>query len=617
MIPSHDDAANLAAMDLDTLLSTLQSANDAYRSGSPIMSDEAYDHIYLAELERRHPDHPFLHQVEVEPSIGAGKVRHPVPMLSTDKVYTIDELRRFIARVEKAAASVGLAADEVAYRITPKLDGVAAAYRAGVFATRGDGLTGNDITHKLGEGIVIVGEGDVGELICSQAYFDEHLSDEFEHPRNFVSGLISADTLSERAMEALESGAIRLAMFASLPAATVSGVELIEQIDDLAARLNSEVDSLTDGTVIEVTNIEVQAELGSTSHHNNWVVARKTVGEMAVVTVEGITWSVGRGGRITPVLQVSPVRLSGATVENVTAHHAGNVLAQGIGIGGELRITRSGEVIPKIIEVVKRGEGGSVPNSCPSCDHETTMEDDFLYCHNHACNAKLGAQLEHFFAILGNVDGFGPFTCDALVENNVTSIGQIYDLSVSDFESMGFGPKQSENLIAELARSQQDEIEDWRWLAAFGIRHLGRGDSRKLLTQRHVTTLRGITAEDLSAIRGFGAITSESIANEIGARIDEIEVMLSRGFALRHSSEASVASYSAIAGKKIVFTGSMSESRSAMQDHARSLGAEVRSSVSGATDILVAGEKVGASKIAKAEKHNVQGMSEPEYRSLL
>ena len=181
---------------------------------------------------------------------------------------------------------------------------------------------------------------------------------------------------------------------------------------------------------------------------------------------------------------------------------------------------------------------------------------------------------------------------------------------------MGFGPKQAQNLVRELKRSLKDPIEDWRFLASFGIRHLGRGDSRRLLTNYSLSELPSLTAEEIQALDSFGPLKAPRIASELRSTWPLIDTMISLGFKLT-GARRTTTSGSPIAGLNIVFTGKMDTPRKVLQDQALLLGANPQSSVSGNTDILVIGENVGAKKIEAAQKHNTRVIVEKEYLEMI
>jgi DNA ligase (NAD+) len=207
-----------------------------------------------------------------------------------------------------------------------------------------------------------------------------------------------------------------------------------------------------------------------------------------------------------------------------------------------------------------------------------------------------------------------------MVAAGFDTLEKIYALQQADFEALGFGPVQSANLAGALAVSRTKLVEDWRFLAAFGIANLGKGDSRKLLTHMTLEDLLQAKQEDIEAISGFGGITSLSIHQGITSLRGTIDHMLALGFNLERTTlkEEVPTIDSPVSGQGIVFTGKMQHgNREDMQTQARNMGARVQTAVSGKTDLLVCGEKVGASKIKKAESLGVKIVSEAEYRQML
>jgi len=609
-------------LDLESLLIALDQLNSAYRAGQPLVSDDRYDHEFLARLRDLAPGHPYLQRVESEPAgvFGEEMVPHPFPMLSTEKAYTDGEVERFVERLARAARELGLSRSDQILRATMKLDGQGARFDGSRLYTRGNYLYGYEITRAIERGLVMVSRGaSVGEVVVLQSYFDENLADEFESPRNFVIGAISADEPREAALLAYQAGALRFVSYDTLPNWTGFPDDFLREHHDIRRDLHGQTPYLVDGLVVEATTEALRRHLGSTSHHHRYMLAVKEKGTTAEAVVRGVTWHTGRTGRVTPVLRIDPVTLSGATLQNVTAHHAGIVQTHGLGVGARIEVIRSGEVIPKIEKILETSAEVAVPEVCPSCGHGLEWEGDkFLACGNTlGCPAQVENGLRHFFHILGTADLFGPRTIEKLVAGGVTTLPGIYALTESDFLRHGFGHGQSDNLVRELARSRVIPVEDWRFLAAFGIRHLGRGDSRKLLAVIPLGALERATTEAIRAIPGFGVLTSEAVARGIRERLDVIRHLIGLGFNLI-LSEPTSAKESPIAGMGVVFTGTMrGGSREAMETEARSLGAQVQSSVSGITRYLVCGEKCGASKLNKARSLGVTLLTEAEYRKMI
>ena len=604
---------------IKTLVESLKKYNEAYRNGNPLVSDLEYDRL-VEKLKELDPDHPFLQSVEPEKFKGKRDIRHPVPMLSTEKAYTDVELERFVNRVIKEAGKIGI--QHVAFKVTAKLDGLAGRDDGNIFATRGNGEVGYEISSAFKKGVIPVGGRGlgIGEIVIVKSYFDSHLSHQFEHPRNMVVGIISSDTLNEFAQKALEDKQVVFVPYITLPAWEGSGNELLEHSEEIILDLISRTDFPIDGVVAETTDDAVKNYMGATAHHYRWQVAIKKKGETAVTVVEGITWQVGRTGNITPVLEVRPTRLSGATIRRVTAHHAGLIQKKQVGIGCQIEIVRSGEVIPKLEKVIKISDRYNIPQKCPACGMLLEWNNDFLKCNNPSCKAKIEQSISHWFKTLGNTDWFGIKTIQKLVDSGYDSLEKIYTMTIDDFIDIGFGPVQSKNLAEAIDISKNKSVEDWRFLAAFGISDLGSGDSRKLLSYIRFGDLMNAKAEDIERIHGFGAITSRSIATGIGRIRDTINHMLSLGFNLEKTDLANdiQISQSIFNGKRMVFTGKMNHgTREEMQASARKYGAVVQSSVTGNTQYLVCGENAGQNKIIKAKISGARVILESEYFDML
>lgn len=607
------------------LVAFLEQAVLAYRQGTPLIDDDTYDHVYLSELQQRAPEHPFLHQVEAEPEYGLGRLKHPEPMLSTEKSYSIDETRKWVNRILAEAKNSHIDESEIKVIVTAKLDGLAAMLREdGLLVTRGDGAYGNSISSAFDKGVVDTGEGmpGVGELVMEQAYFETHLKPlGYSHPRSICVGIVNSDEINEDFMRALKEGVIRYVPYFTLARWEGPLQELLEKHEEIQQQIRESSEYPVDGVVAEITHEKLKKILGSTSHHYRWQIAIKQRAASKQATVKTIIWQTGRTGRVTPVLDVEPIELSGAIVSRITAHHAGNVKELCLGKGAVITAERSGEVIPKIVGVTKPAGETIIPKKCDSCGHGLVWEGDFLTCANHMkCPAQIKNTLGHFFRTHGQVDGFGPKSIEKLVDAGIDTLEKIYASSEKQFKEAGFGDGQSRNLKMELNRSQSVQVEDWRFLASFGVAKLGKGDSRRLLQHIRLEHLSRATEEEIMQIDGFGQLSAAIIVAELKEMWPTIEHMMEIGFNLEETLQISESHSidSPIVGMKIVFTGKMLRaSRDQMKKHAMQLGAKVQSAVSARTDLLVCGENTGTAKISKAKENGVRMMSEDEYVELL
>jgi DNA ligase (NAD+) len=608
----------------EQLLAFLQLCNSLYRGGEPLISDLMYDQVFLAELEKRHPQHPYLNTVEPEAAFTGKTVTLPEKMLSTEKTYTQDGIDKWLSRLEKAAEEIGINPSQLMFRATPKLDGYA-AYDDGVsLYTRGDGRKGTDITRVFERGLIVGGNGQrgqgAGEIVVSHSYFNEYLAEHFENARNFQASIIKEKHLEQHALEAIQNHAAVFYPFCQLPNWQGSATELKVNFTDIVSQVLTLVDYDIDGVVFEVTDDTLKNHLGATRHHHRWQIAYKNNIDIAVVAVLSVTPQTSRSGRVNPVAELEPTKLSGAIISRATAHHYGMVKEQGIGMGTVIELTRSGQVIPKIERVITP-KTPQIPDNCPSCGSELIWDSDYLYCPNTTqCPAQIENTIEHFFRTLANNDGFGEKTIQKLHTAGINSVYAIYQLTLEDFVSMGFGEKTSQNLITQRQRSQTIAIEDWRFLGAFGIYRMGLGNCERLLQHYRLTDIFQLTVADIITIEGFAEKTSEAIVSSLTKIHDDFMRLYQLGFNLTVTPLLSeqTQNSSPIAGKIIVFTGTMLHGkRDDMVKQAKRLGAKVASSVTGKTDFLVTGTDVGAAKTAAATEKGVQVISENEYLALL
>jgi len=617
--------ANPQQLTDEQLLEFLQACNALYRSGEPLISDADYDFIFLAELQKRHPSHPYLETVEPE-VIAVGKtVTLPEPMLSTEKTYTRSGIEKWLSRLKKAAEDCDVDFSTLMIRATPKLDGYAAYDDGKVLYTRGDGRRGTDISRVFERGLIVGGNGErgqgAGEIVVSQTYFNNYLADYFENSRNFQASIIKEKELEQHALEAIQNHAAVFFPFSQLPAWQGTAAEVLADFEHVIETVYKLVDYDVDGVVFElIGNERIKKYLGATRHHHRWQIAYKNNVETAEVIVLKVTPQTSRSGRVNPVAELTPTKLSGAMISRATAHHYGMVKKLGIGSGTLIELTRSGLVIPKIERVIIPA-APQIPEHCPSCGSELVWDSDYLYCLNTTkCPAQIENTIEHFFRTLANVDGFGQKTVEKLHTFGINSIYAVYQLSMEQLQTMGFGDKTAQNLLDQLQRSRTEAIDDWRFLGAFGIYRMGLGNCERLLQHHHLLDIFDLTVEDVMNIEGFADKTSAAVVECLAKIKTDFMQIYQLGFNLIPTPLIAERqqNLSPISGKTIVFTGTMVHGkRDDMSKQAKRLGAKVASSVTGKTDFLVTGTDVGMAKIAAATEKGVQVISEEEYLALL
>ena len=610
----------------DQLIEFLTVANAFYRAGRQIISDADYDFTFLAELRARHPKHPYLQAVEPETAFAGKTVELPIRMLSTEKAYSKKDIEKWVARVEKAAKELNKDFTQILFKVTPKLDGFAAYDDGKRLYTRGDGRRGTDISRVLERGLSVADSGKrglgAGEIVVNRHYFDEVLAPYFDNPRNFQASVIKEKDLEEHADQAIKDKAAVFYPFNILPSWQGTWQKLNEEFDNIVKKMWTSTDFDVDGLVIEVLDSDLKELMGSTIHHHRWQIAYKINAESAEVRILKVTPNTSRSGRVNPVAEVEPTRLSGAMIQRATAHHYKMVLEKGIGPGALIELTRSGEVIPKIERVIEQAQP-EIPKHCPSCQSELVWDGDYLFCTNRLeCPAQIENSMEHFFKMLGNVDLFGSSTIKKLYENRVRAVEDIYRLKVTDFKSMGFGPKQSENLVAQLNRSRRERIEDWRFLAAFGVIRLGRGNCEKLLSHYQLEDIFKISKEDIAKIEGFAEKTADAVVEGLRRIKRHFNNIYKLGFNLERTTRKDDVvrdqKESPLSGMTIVFTGEMKHgTREEMEKEAKNMGARIGTSVTGNTSLLVTGDRAGATKTKDAEEKGVRILSEDNYLEMI
>jgi DNA ligase (NAD+) len=613
--------------DIEHLMPVLTLANDTYRIGSPLFSDTDYDFKLLAALTALDPNHPYLDKVEEEAEDGfEGKtVKLPQRMLSTDKAYTHDEINKWLKRIIKSSSELGIDASTLTIRVTPKLDGFAMYDDGKKGYTRGNGYKGTDITRVFERGLQLPENSSrglgAGEIVVNVKYFDDYLAGHFDNTRNMISSVIKEKEFNEHVSRAVHDGGVIFHPFASLPSWEGNIEKLKEEFKEITQNIWTVMPFDVDGVILEVTHEDIKAHMGATNKFHRWQIALKANDETAEVPVLSITPQTSKNGRICPVAELEPTRLSDAVLTRATAHHYGRVRNEGLGKGAIIELVRSGLVIPKIQKVIKSVEP-DIPTQCPSCNSDVEWIDDNLFCTNTVnCPAQIENTIRHFFFTLGNVDGFGASTISKLHEKGIATVSEIYQLTVDKLVAKDFGLKTAQNLINELDRSRNEPVEDWRFLASFGIKRLGRGSSEKLLAEIPLRQLPSATVEQITAIKGFAKVSAMAILSGLSQLGDQFEMLCNLGFNLEITplSSEREAIESPIANKVVVFTGTMVQGvRSDMETQAKALGAKVGKSVTGKTDYLVIGEKVGASKTNKAESiSSCNIITEAQYIDLI
>ncbi len=645
---------------MNELYEKLKEYNFHYHNNNEsLISDYEYDQLFdeLKRLEQKYPE--FKKSGEVTSIVGAqvdakfSKVSHSVPMLSLDNAFTYEDLIKFDNDIRKQA-------EKFTYVCEVKIDGLAMAvlYQNNLYqaVTRGDGETGEDVTHnvltikslpkEIGKSIEVRGEVFI-DKDNFQAINNENkrLNKKiFANPRNLAAGSI-------RQLDASVSASRNLDMFIySGPRFDFeSHIETLEYLQQLGFKVNpltQKVNSIEDvfkylekiekkrhdlkyeidGVVIKVNEYKIQDDLGFTQRAPKWAIAYKFKAEQVETYIKEITFQVGRTGKITPVAELEPTTVSGSVVSRATLHNEDYIIEKDIRVGDYVMIHKAGEIIPEVIKVVKEKRGNltefEMISSCPVCNSTLVKhnEDVNWYCDNYNCTAKITRKLAYFTSIDAmNIEGLGEKVIEQLYDEGfIKDIPSIYQLNShlnAILKLPGLGEKSIDQLLINIEKSKESKLE--QFITGLGIPYVGKKTAS--LIARHYPSLENLkaaTKDQLLEIEEIGPKIAESILQFVES--DEFEKIVKlindMNFQL---SAVKIDGDSEYLNKKIVVTGSFANySRKDIEDFFLQLGATVSSSVSKKTDYIIVGEKAG-SKLTKAQELGVTVITEEELNTLM
>jgi DNA ligase (NAD+) len=644
-----------------------------YVLDAPTVPDAEYDRL-LRELQVLENEFPELvtadsptQRVGGEPLAGFEEVRHRTPMLSLANAFSEEEIQRFHERVCK-----GLEVEHVDYVAEPKLDGVAISlrYDGGRLvraATRGDGLTGEDVTANVrtiaaiplkmerhGEATAWPARLDVrGEIYMPLAGFEafnrearEQGRKELVNPRNGAAGSLRQLDPRLTAQRPLAFFAYSLVADEALPQSHYDALQLlrawgfpvnpeVRRVRDAEGcleyyrEMGGKRDGLPyeiDGVVFKVEMREQQETLGYVSRAPRWAVAQKFPAQEEITRLVGIDVQVGRTGALTPVARLEPVFVGGVTVTNATLHNLDEVRRKDVRVGDWVIVRRAGDVIPEVARVVvERREGDlpefEMPASCPVCGSAVERvegEAAFRCTGGLFCGAQRIRSILHFASRKAmDIEGLGEKLVVQLVESGlVRSVADLYRLQHEDLAGLErMGAKSADNLLAQLERSKSPGLD--RLLYALGIREVGEVTAAALA--RHFGTLEGVMEageEALEDVPDVGPVVAghvhaffrEAHNREIIAELEQAGV--------RWQAVADERGEQPLAGQTWVLTGALAMPRARAKSLLESLGARVTGSVSAKTTVVLAGEAAG-SKLRKAESLGIEVIDEAAFEDLL
>jgi DNA ligase (NAD+) len=642
-----------------------------YVLDAPELPDAEFDRL-MQELKRLEAAHPELitndsptQRVGGKPAEGFAKVVHSRPMLSLDNVYNEQELRDWDRRVRESAGN-----EKLEYVCELKLDGMSLAltYQGGQLlkgATRGDGTIGEDVTSNVRtmrsvplsvpasalKKTGVPADFEVrGEVIMPLVAFERMNEDrerqelsKFANPRNAAAGTIRVLEPNIVAQRRLDFYSYFLLVDGklypehhddSLKALQALGFKVnanhrlardIDQVLEFIARCEQLRDKLPyeiDGVVIKVNSTRTQQRLGFTGKAPRWAIAYKYAARSGTSRIEDILVQVGRTGKLTPVAALKPVSIGGTTVTRATLHNQDEIDRLEVKIGDWVMIERGGDVIPKVVKVLKDKERGDrsfhMPERCPECGgHVVRVEGEADHrCVNTACPAKLRESILHFAArSVMNIEGMGESMVNQLSSRGlVKDLADIYELNQEKLLSLErVGEKSAANLLREIEQSRKLPLE--RVIYGLGIRFVGERTAKFLAEHfGSMDALMNASAESLQEVDEVGPRIANSI-QEFFAEPRNRDLVKRLGKYLNFKGEKKQRG-TALAGKTFVITGTLANySREAAKKLVEDAGGKVSSAVSKKTDYVIAGEDPG-SKLDKARELGIQVIDEKEMEQL-
>jgi len=644
-----------------------------YVLDDPIVSDAEYDQLMkeLIELEKKYPQYISssspTQRVGIEPVPEFATVRHITPMFSLSNAFSDEELIAFDQRIKKLIPQ-----QKIDYMVELKIDGLAIAlvYENGIFvrgATRGDGITGEEITSNLrtvktiplkffGKDIPPCIEV-YGEVYMKKSDFrklnEERMKNEeslFANPRNASAGSVRQLDPRITAQRPLDTFIYR----ATFPEGNKfnNHMEVLNYLKKIGFKVNphiklcqdmeeainycqqwiekkEELDYEIDGMVIKVNSLRMREELGSTTRSPRWAIAYKFPAQQTTTKVCNIIVQVGRTGALTPVALLDPVKISGSVVQRATLHNEDEIRRKDVRIGDTVLVQKAGEVIPEVVKVITEKRTGQekefvMPSECPVCGSKVFRPEGEVVsrCNSLSCPAQIKERIRHFASRDAmDIEGLGPAIIDQLVEKGlIRDISDLYFLKRDDLISLErMAEKSADNLLVAIEKSKKKSLA--HLIYGLGIRYVGVHIS-EVITRYYPTLdkFRETNLGKLIEINEIGPKIAESIVLFFKEKenLDIIEKLRRAGlnFGKEEEKREKGKEIQILTGKQFVLTGTLKDfTRSQVKGIISGLGGGVTSTVSKKTDYVVAGEDPG-SKYQKAQKIGVPIINEEKFKKI-
>lgn len=653
-----------------------------YVLDNPTISDSEYDKLYytLVDLENESgivlPSSP-TQRVGDAVLEGFEKRRHAVNLYSLNKVRDYADLSSWVAEMNKLTGGTKFACEY-------KFDGLSIVieYNEGVFVsatTRGNGSIGEDVTQQVKtirsvplsipfkKRLIVQGEG----MMTNKAFeeYNKTAIEKLKNPRNAVAGAVRNLDPKETAKRKLDYFCYGILLcegenFDSQKAMhdfivkqgfktggyfkiCENDKEIIAEIEKID-KIKANLDVLIDGMVIKINNTSEREKIGWTAKFPRWAMAFKFEAQEVSTLLESVTWQVGRSGRVTPIANLQPVELAGATITRATLNNIDDIKRKGVYENSRVFIRRSNEVIPEIMGLAEKYEDSKeiiVPKLCPSCHQPLTQKGPLLFCTNHqGCKEQIVDRISHFASRDAmNIDGFSEKTAGSMYDNlGVRTLSDVYNLKKEDLLKLDkFKDKKAENIINSIEKSKNVDLP--RYIYSLGIGEVGlktaKEISKVILDKKYSALLENIKkiidCEDIVAIQksmqdtfdklqsafeeinGIGEVVTKNLKSFIDDidNVKEIVNLCDVGVNIKVDNFNQHTNIN-FEGKTFVLTGTLSKSRGEFESLIESLGGKTSSSVSKNTDYVLVGENAG-SKLDKAKSLGVTIISEEDFNNLL
>ena len=627
-----------------------------YVLDNPTISDSEYDKLYysLVDLEKETgvvlPYSPTL-RVGDRVLEGFTKKRHEVNLYSLNKVRDFEALEQWVNDMQKETGGTDFAVEY-------KFDGLnlVIEYNDGLFVsatTRGNGIIGEDVTEqvrtirtvplqiKFKGRLIVQGEG----MMTNKSFieYNKTATEKLKNPRNGVAGAIRNLDVKETAKRKLDFFCYSILLCEGKTFFTQQEMhefliengfqtgdyfkickdvhEIIHCINEIDV-VKNKLDVMIDGMVIKINKVPPREKIGFTAKFPKWAMAYKFEAQEATTLLKSVTWQVGRSGRVTPIAELEPVELAGATIRRATLNNIDDIRRKDVYENARVFVRRSNEVIPEIMGLAEKNENSKKivePTVCPSCGSTLIKKGPLLFCPNHlGCKEQVVDRLAHFASRDAfNIEGFSEKTASLVYDKlNVRKVSDIYKITEEDLLKLdSFKEKKSQNIINSIKNSKK--IDFSRFLYALGIPEIGNKTAKDLARKfENLDNLGTATKEKLLEVDDIGEVIADNIISFFKDKdnLDEIQNLFNVGVTI--SGKASAQTNEKISGKTFVLTGTLTRPRREIEEMIENLGGKTSSSVSKNTDFVLAGESAG-SKLDKAKELGVKVINEDEFFDLI